>query len=101
MRAELNHLLGSVCHWQLSINNWPVDDTHPQKGHTPEFNCVSHTPVPSPSFAERRRGQVIWMLYVPTPKSLWCSLGYDHLSLLIHTFWLLTYRLPKLVKLSS
>lgn len=45
-----------------------MDDIHPQEGHTPGLNFVSHTSVPSLSFAEKRSGRVVWMLYVPTPK---------------------------------
>lgn len=49
-----------------------------------------------------KRGRAVWMLYVPTLMSLWCSLGYDRLYLSpSYMFWLLTYHLSILVKLGS
>lgn len=63
-----------------------MDNSHPQEGHTRERHFVLHTSVPSLSFAEMKRGKIVWMLYVPTPKSLWCTSDYDHLSYLTYTF---------------
>lgn len=96
-QEELNHLLGSVCHWQLSLSNKPQWMTCIPRKATPELNCIPHFRIFCEPYRDGR-GWAVCTRNIPSPEGFW-SLGCDHLSL--HILWLLTRSLYKLLKLGS
>lgn len=100
-RAELNHLLGSVCHWQLSLSNKPMWVTFiPRKATHQSFTL--YPTLEHLLWASRRWeevGQCVWCMF-PLQKPSGAHLVMT-IFLLAYTFWLLTYHLAKMVKLGS